>query len=147
MNFHAVVTCFFASLEVPQIYAKDKAERIVHNLFSLLNQLLSQKLSIFRFLERIRLCLTHHRSCRCTQVCCWLQRILSVSAQVSHWQLPGYVSYKHILGVRSFFRFPDVFLNIGSELVAKPQTEWSSFDNLFALAISKNSAMYVIVSF
>lgn len=116
-------------------------------LYWINNQLLSQMLSIFRFLERIRLCLTHHRSFRCTQVCCWLQRILSVSAQVSHWQLPGYVSYKHILGVRSFFRFPDFFLNISSELVAKPQTEWSSFDNLFALAISKNSAMYVIVSF
>lgn len=38
MNFHAVVTYFFANLEVPQIYAKDKAERIVQNLFSLLNQ-------------------------------------------------------------------------------------------------------------
>lgn len=48
MNFQAVVTyfmfihcdlyTFFASLEVPQIYAKDKAERIVQNLFSLLSQ-------------------------------------------------------------------------------------------------------------
>lgn len=106
-------------------------------LYWINNQLLSQKLSISRFLERIRLCLTHRRSFRCTLVCCWLQRILCVSAQVSHGQLPGYVSYKHILGVGSFFRFPNFFLNISSELAAKPQTEWSSFDNLFALAISK----------